>query len=445
MAHVCKHHPDVTARKRCYQCKAYICADCQRPFIGQIFCSSSCIRHAVWAQARTLIASFLTLKSGRGWPVLIGRFFRRAGIHIVYLSLFFFIWRSLEKKQTPPEIPAAPPLVEAVADTIPDRSPVALSEPIDAQVTSNIIDIAGEAADNIVVSLLINGKVKAVAISEKGAFAFSRIKLDPGANEVMVRGLDEHGHVSVLEKIVTWHGRPALTVSSPDFSRGAKSLKQMALTFDGGSGNGHAAEILDYLLEKKVSCTIFLTGAFMKRYPDLVKRLIQEGHEVGNHTWSHPHLTTFAENRRQETRADISREKLQEELKRTELFFQQLTGTGMSKLWRAPFGEHNAEIRQWAAELGYRHVGWTVANGRTLDALDWIVDKESKGYQSSQQILQRLLSFGRQPDAPGGGIILMPLDSQRLDDPVHRIVPTLIDSLQQQGFQLVRISELING
>jgi peptidoglycan/xylan/chitin deacetylase (PgdA/CDA1 family) len=379
------------------------------------------------------------------WPALLWRFFSRTGIHIVYLSLFFLIWQSLQQNKPAPLSSVAPLPRPAVRDSLPDKSLVTLSEPIAAQVTSNIIDIAGEAADNIVVSLLINGKVAAVTISEKGHFGFEKIKLSSGVNEVIVRGLDEHGHVSVLEKILTWQGKPALTVSSPDFSRGASSQKQMALTFDGGSGNGQAAEILNYLHEKKVTCTIFLTGAFMQRYPDLVKRLLEEGHEVGNHTWSHPHLTTFAENRRQDTHPDITKGKLQEELKRTELYFQQVTGQAMSKLWRAPYGEHNAEIRQWAAELGYRHVGWTVANGKSLDALDWIADKESKGYQSSQHILHRLLSFSRQPDAPGGGIILMHLDSQRSDDPVHLIVPALIDSLQQQGFQLVKISQMING
>jgi peptidoglycan/xylan/chitin deacetylase (PgdA/CDA1 family) len=445
MAHVCKNHPEASTRKRCYQCRAYICSDCQRIFLGQNYCSSSCIRHALSSQARTLLSSFLPWKTGKKWPALLWHIFSRAGIHIVYLSLFFLIWRSLQQNRPLP-VASVPSLPQpTVRDTLPDRSPVTLSEPIAALVTSNIIDIAGEAADNIVVSLLINGKVEAVTISEKGHFGFNKIKLSSDVNEVIVRGLDEHGHISVLEKIVTWHGKPALTISSPDFSRGTKSQKQMALTFDGGSGNGQAVEILNYLLEKKVTCTVFLTGAFMQRYPDLVKRLLQDGHEVGNHTWNHPHLTTFAENYRQDTRPEISKEKLQEELKRTELFFQQLTGQTMSKLWRAPYGEHNAEIRQWAAELGYRHVGWSVANGKSLDALDWIADKEAKGYQSSQQILHRLLSFGRQPDAPGGGIILMHLDSQRIDDPVHRIVPALIDSLQQQGFELVKISQLISG
>ncbi len=378
------------------------------------------------------------------WSIL-----SRAFPHLFYLTLFIILWlslRNLSEEVTSLHQPVAQPQATApvVADTARDRSHVAVSEPQRAQVTENSLEIIGEADDNIAVALSVNGELVAVTISRNRRFAFEKISLKAGDNEVLVRGLDEHGHVSVLEKIITVSGRPVISISAADFSRGSNGRMQMALTFDGGSGDGNAGAILDYLQQKNVTCTFFLTGDFMKRYPEMVRRIVQEGHEVGNHTWSHPRLTSVAQNRRQQTLPHMTREKLQDELKRTESYFTQLTGRAMSRLWRAPFGEHNAEIRAWAAELGYQHIGWTVANGQSLDALDWVADKEEKIYQSSQKILSRLLSFGRDTQQfSRGGIILMHLDSQRHDDPVHPIIPTLIDSLIQRGYQLATISQMM--
>ena len=82
-------------------------------------------------------------------------------------------------------------------------------------------------------------------------------------------------------------------------------------------------------------------------------------------------------------------------------------GKGMAPLWRAPFGEHNAEIRRWAAEQGYWHVGWT--GGRSgLDGLDWITDPRARGYQPAERLLARLVQH-----AENGGIVLLHLGSDR--------------------------------
>ena len=221
---------------------------------------------------------------------------------------------------------------------------------------------------------------------------------------------------------------------------------KIALTFDGGAGNGSTQKILDYLKDKNVRCTMFLTGGFIKRYPALTRRIVEDGHEVGNHTWSHPHLTTFAMNRRHNTLPDISRERLHEELRKTADLFLKTTGRRMVPYWRAPFGEHNLQIRRWAAELGYRQVGWTFGhgNGENMDTLDWVVDSTAAGYMTSQQILQKILDFGKDdPSGANGSIILMHLDTQRRNDPVYEIIPTLIDSLRERGYKLVTVSELM--
>jgi peptidoglycan/xylan/chitin deacetylase (PgdA/CDA1 family) len=231
-----------------------------------------------------------------------------------------------------------------------------------------------------------------------------------------------------------------------DFSRGNLNSGRMALTFDGGSGDGAAAGILDDLKAKNVRCTFFLTGRFINKFPDVVRRMVAEGHEVGNHTWSHPHLTTFVQNRRQQTLPQIDRRSFKQELLKTANLFQQVTGKEMIKLWRAPYGEQNEEIRRWAAELGYTHVGWTVRKGQTLDTFDWVADPEDQLYQTSQTILRRILRFGENEEhGANGGIILMHLDTQRQEDPAAAIVPTLIDSIRTRGYYLVTVSQMLDG
>jgi peptidoglycan/xylan/chitin deacetylase (PgdA/CDA1 family) len=74
------------------------------------------------------------------------------------------------------------------------------------------------------------------------------------------------------------------------------------------------------------------------------------------------------------------------ELARTARLYREATGQTMAPLWRAPFGEHNAEIRRWAAEQGYWHVGWTGGRGG-LDGLDWITDPRSRGFQASRSVV----------------------------------------------------------
>ena len=95
----------------------------------------------------------------------------------------------------------------------------------------------------------------------------------------------------------------------------------------------------------------------------------------------------------------------------------------MAPLWRAPFGEHNAEIRRWAAEAGYWHVGWT--GGRSgLDGLDWVSDPRSRAYQPADRLLARLVAHSE-----NGGIVLLHLGSDR-EEPVAAHIGTLFDGLR---------------
>ncbi|MFQ5989199.1 MAG: polysaccharide deacetylase family protein [Candidatus Methylomirabilales bacterium] len=233
-----------------------------------------------------------------------------------------------------------------------------------------------------------------------------------------------------------------------NLSRGPTWERKLCLSFDGGAYANVTAEILDTLKANGIQATMFITGRYIRRNPDLVRRMIEDGHEIGNHTYSHPHLTTFATNGRHDTLPGVTKEFVQDELRQAARVFQQVAGRPISPYWRAPYGEHNREIRQWAAEIGYLHVGWTrdLAAGEDLDTRDWVADPHSPIYYRAEQVRERILNFGKGSAAQAnGGIILLHLGTQRKDDYVHRELPVIIDGLQRQGYLLVPVSELHRG
>ena len=189
-----------------------------------------------------------------------------------------------------------------------------------------------------------------------------------------------------------------------NLTRGPAGRKRLLLSFDGGSNAEVAGQILDLLRARRVRSTFFLTGAFIQKFPALVKRMAAEGHELGNHTMRHPH---FAPGMRRDPA--WTRERFQRELLEADAAFARLVGRPMDPLWRAPYGEHTAELRRWAEELGYRHIGWSEG----ADTLDWATPRERRLYRSGEAILQRLQQrLGRDGD---GLIVLMHLGSERAD------------------------------
>ena len=190
-----------------------------------------------------------------------------------------------------------------------------------------------------------------------------------------------------------------------NLARGPRGGKRLVLSFDGGSTSEVAGEILDTLKVRKVRTTLFLTGAFIQRYPALVRRMAQDGHELGNHTMNHPH---FAPSGKRDPK--WTRERFQRELLDADQALFALLGRPMDPLWRAPYGEQTPEIRKWAEEVGYRHVGWSEG----ADTLDWATAADRRLYRSGTAILERLYHrLGKNGD---GMIVLMHLGSARTEE-----------------------------
>ncbi|WLT31993.1 polysaccharide deacetylase family protein [Geothrix sp. PMB-07] len=212
-----------------------------------------------------------------------------------------------------------------------------------------------------------------------------------------------------------------------NLTRGPGGHKRILLSFDGGSSAEVATEVLDLLKARGVHTTLFLTGAFIHRFPALVKRMAAEGHELGNHTMNHPH---FAPGMKRDPK--WTKERIQRELLDADAALVKLLGRPMDPFWRAPYGEHTAEIRKWAEELGYRHVGWSEG----ADTLDWATPKDRRLYRSGDAIVQRLQQrLNRDGD---GIIVLMHLGSARAmgDRPTDGL-GAFMDRARQEGWTFV--------
>lgn len=221
-------------------------------------------------------------------------------------------------------------------------------------------------------------------------------------------------------------------IYSKSFDGGYIGANKISLTFDGDWLNNASEEILSTLKKKGVKATFFLTGRFIRRYPKIVLGILAGGHEVGNHTDSHPRLTTYSKNLRHDTLDNINETYLTEQLEKTEKEFYKISGKHISNIWRAPYGEHNKQLREWAKNAGYQHVGWTI------DSLDWVSNEELKTYRTSSKILD--LKCGSE-SVNNGAIILMHLGTTRKEDQFHKRLPGLIDSLKG-CYDLVKVSEL---
>lgn len=126
--------------------------------------------------------------------------------------------------------------------------------------------------------------------------------------------------------------------------------KEIALTFDLGYENGYTPKILDTLKAHKVSATFFVTGYWLKKNPELCRRMMAEGHIVGNHTMDHPSL------------AEVSQARFTRELQGVENLIVKTAGKmPAQKLLRPPMGEYNERSLEWARKMGYTTVFWSVA------------------------------------------------------------------------------------
>jgi cellulose synthase/poly-beta-1,6-N-acetylglucosamine synthase-like glycosyltransferase/peptidoglycan/xylan/chitin deacetylase (PgdA/CDA1 family)/spore germination protein YaaH len=200
---------------------------------------------------------------------------------------------------------------------------------------------------------------------------------------------------------------------------------KVALTFDDGPDPSWTPEILDILKEKKVPAAFFVIGANVEAHPGLVQRELAEGHEVGNHTFTHPNL------------AETSSEAVRLELNATQRLFEAMTGHSMH-LFRPPYlgdaepaSAEEIEPVKVAQKLGYIIVGVHV------DPLDWQVP-------TTDAMMKRIEAAVTNPNPEWRGNIIMMHDSGGDRSQTVKILPELIDRMRAKGYTFVPVSELAN-
>ena len=195
------------------------------------------------------------------------------------------------------------------------------------------------------------------------------------------------------------------------FYVGDTNKKELYLTFDAGYDNGELPLILDVLKEKNVVASFFLTGDFVKRFPELTIRMAYEGHTICNHTYSHKNITK------------LSKDELSSEITKLENSYYDLTGCKMVNYVRPPEGEFDRKSLQNLQSLGYKTVFWSSAYQ------DWNVDGQKNVEHVKNVFLNNLHN---------GAIILM----HSVSSSNREALPFIIDEVKRLGYTFKSVTSL---
>ncbi len=193
---------------------------------------------------------------------------------------------------------------------------------------------------------------------------------------------------------------------------GDTSKKVIYLTFDAGFENGNTPAILDALKKHNAPACFFLVGNYIDTAPDLVKRMVDEGHIVGNHTMHHPDMSRIADQASFELELNGLEEK-----------FTELTGQPMQKFYRPPQGKFSEENLRQAQALGYTTVFWSLAY------VDWYTDNQPTDGQAFDKLLPRIHN---------GAIVLLHSTSETN----ARILDDLLTKWENEGYTFAPLTEL---
>ncbi|NQX69693.1 delta-lactam-biosynthetic de-N-acetylase [Paenibacillus alba] len=192
---------------------------------------------------------------------------------------------------------------------------------------------------------------------------------------------------------------------------GDLSVKELYLTFDNGYEQGYTGKILDVLKEKQVPAIFFVTGHYIKTEPELLKRMAQEGHLIGNHSWSHPDMS------------QISADRIKKELDQVKEGVSAVTGQTEMRYLRTPRGVFNGQSLTVSQQLGYTNVFWSVAYR------DW-EPKHQKGWEYAYKNVMAQLH-------PGAVILLHSVSKDNTE-----ALARIIDDARSQGYQFKSLDEM---
>lgn len=189
--------------------------------------------------------------------------------------------------------------------------------------------------------------------------------------------------------------------------------KYIYLTFDAGYENGNTAAILDALKKHNAKATFFLVGNYIETNPDLVKRMVNEGHIVGNHTLSHPDMSKIS-----------SIDNFAKEITSLEKIYEETTGQKMVKFYRPPQGKFNENNLKMAKELGYKTFFWSLAY------VDWLENQQPTHEEAFSKLLTRV--------HPGAIVLLHSTSKTNAD-----ILDELLTRWEEMGYSFHSLDEIL--
>lgn len=210
--------------------------------------------------------------------------------------------------------------------------------------------------------------------------------------------------------------QPAVPVSADEVTHGDPALPNMALVFNVGAGFEPATDILATLRDKQLKATFFVMGWWAQRHPDVLQLIAQDGHEIASHGASISDLTQASD---AEVRAD---------LEQADAAIGAVTGRTTRPLWSPSGGYRDARVRAIAADEGYRPILWTVDSG------DWTTEA------TPESVFSHIVN-----GASNGAIVVLHFDSPHTVSSTAQVLPAAIDTLRDQGYQLMTITELLNA
>ena len=196
---------------------------------------------------------------------------------------------------------------------------------------------------------------------------------------------------------------------------GDTAEKVIYLTFDAGYENGCTAKILDTLKAHNVPAAFFLVGNYMEKNADLVRRMVDEGHIVGNHTMHHYDMSKLSE-----------KEAFSKELTELETLFHEVTGKELPKYYRPPQGIYSEDNLRMAQELGYRTVFWSLAY------VDWLNNDQP----TKEEAFSKLL-----PRTHNGAVVLLHSTSATNAE----ILDELLTKWEGMGYRFASVEDLFTS
>ncbi|MGY4690563.1 delta-lactam-biosynthetic de-N-acetylase [Salibacterium sp. K-3] len=228
------------------------------------------------------------------------------------------------------------------------------------------------------------------------------------------------------EEVYKWNFKPAENNEPSDTEPEYKELlrqyhgyfigqpenKTLYLTFDNGYENGYTEDILDVLEEKEVPAAFFVTGHYLESAPEMIKRMEEEGHIVGNHSWNHPSLP------------NLSRKELKEELQRVNDTYQDLTDGPEMQYLRPPQGTFSERTLAETEKLGYTNIFWSFAY------VDWETGSQHGADYAYNSIMKRV--------HPGAVMLLHSVSEDNAE-----ALARVIDTCREEGYTFRDLDHLV--